>query len=211
MATYKLTYFDFAGRAEPIRQAFVIAGIPFEDKRVSFAEFGAMKESGDLRWGTVPSLDIVGTDGKTTTISQSMAILRFVSRKGGLYPADPIEAAMVDEILDALQDMNNAIVPSVKEPDAEKKAAMRVELAKTLVQMFERFEKRYEENGSNGWAVGASISAADLALFENARWTSTGILDGIPTTILDTCPQVKGLRERVLSNSKIAKYYASKQ
>ncbi|CAM9858884.1 unnamed protein product [Choristocarpus tenellus] len=124
MTTYKLTYFNIAGRAEPIRQAFVIANIPFEDYRIPSAEFRAKKASGDLRWGTVPSLDIVGTDGKTTTISQTLAIFRFVSRKGGLYPADPVEAARVDEILDAYQDMNSVVNAFDSESDAEKKAAM---------------------------------------------------------------------------------------
>lgn len=38
-----LTYFDFPGRAEPIRMALAMTGDEWEDKRLSFEEFGALK------------------------------------------------------------------------------------------------------------------------------------------------------------------------
>jgi hypothetical protein len=39
----KLIYFDTEGRAEPIRLALFVGGIPFEDKRISGEEFGLLK------------------------------------------------------------------------------------------------------------------------------------------------------------------------
>jgi len=39
----KLTYFDIEGVAEPIRLALVLSGIPFEDHRIKFDEWPAMK------------------------------------------------------------------------------------------------------------------------------------------------------------------------
>ncbi|CAN0461497.1 unnamed protein product, partial [Scytosiphon promiscuus] len=38
-----LTYFDFAGPAEPVRLALAMTGQPWEDKRVFSQEFSALK------------------------------------------------------------------------------------------------------------------------------------------------------------------------
>ena len=47
----KLTYFNFGGRAEAIRLAFVVGGVPFEDERLSFAEVAAKKAAGAFKYG----------------------------------------------------------------------------------------------------------------------------------------------------------------
>jgi len=92
----KLLYFNFPGKGECIRLAFHYGGIPFEDYRFSSREeFTKMKESGELQFGQVPALVV---DGKTLT--QSAAILRFVGKRAGLYPEDPVLAAHVDAIMD---------------------------------------------------------------------------------------------------------------
>ncbi|EDM64598.1 hypothetical protein PE36_09853, partial [Moritella sp. PE36] len=100
MPKYKLTYFDIdGGRAEPLRIAFHTAGINFEDKRISFPEFGEMRS--DTRFNSVPVLDIDGAQ-----ITQSNAISRYVGKMGGLYPADDLQALYCDEVLDALEDIS---------------------------------------------------------------------------------------------------------
>ena len=43
MPSYKLTYFDIRGRGEVVRLIFKAAEVEFEDKRVKFEEWGALK------------------------------------------------------------------------------------------------------------------------------------------------------------------------
>ena len=38
-----LTYFDFAGPAEPVRMALAMTGQPWEDNRISFSDLPALK------------------------------------------------------------------------------------------------------------------------------------------------------------------------
>ncbi len=49
--SYKLYYFDFYARGEPIRMLFNHAKVAFEDKRVQFSEFPELKASGKLEFG----------------------------------------------------------------------------------------------------------------------------------------------------------------
>ncbi len=45
MADYKLTYFDLQGRAETSRLLLVYGGVQWEDERIEFDKWPAMKES----------------------------------------------------------------------------------------------------------------------------------------------------------------------
>jgi prostaglandin-H2 D-isomerase / glutathione transferase len=72
----KLYYFDLYGRAEPIRWAFVLAGVEFEDIRVTGDSWKALKEEdGKLEFGQVPMLEL--DDG--TKLCQGDAILEYLN------------------------------------------------------------------------------------------------------------------------------------
>ena len=78
-------YLDKRVKGECIRLALVVAGIPFEDVRVSYAEVAAMRDAGRLPFSQVPVMQI-GDD--PTLHGQSQALLRWAGRKGGLYPEE---------------------------------------------------------------------------------------------------------------------------
>ena len=59
MATIKLSYFDFSGgRGEPARLALNLAGIDFEDQRISLADWPTVKA--DYPYQQVPVMEIDG-------------------------------------------------------------------------------------------------------------------------------------------------------
>ena len=63
-----------------------------------------MKESGELPYGQVPALAVGGK-----ILGQSSAIMRYIGKATGLYPEDPVVAALVDSILDSEADMTAGI------------------------------------------------------------------------------------------------------
>ena len=99
---------------QPIRIAFRAAGIDFEDKRLSYADFGAAKKAGQYPTG-VPVLQ--QPDGRT--ITQSLAMLRYAGRLGQLYPSDPADGLAVDEVLDVCADVLTRC-PQDKDPEVKK-------------------------------------------------------------------------------------------
>ncbi len=74
---YKLHYFNFYGRGEPIRLLLTHAKIPFEDIRMTLPEWPAAK--GNFEFGQVPVLEVTDAEGKVTKYSQTNSILRYLS------------------------------------------------------------------------------------------------------------------------------------
>src|SRR3954453_11207441 len=92
MAKLKLAYFDFhGGRGEPARLALSIGGIAFKDDRVPTSEWPRRKPNSPF--GGFPVLEV---DGEV--VAQSNAITRYVGKLADLYPSDPWQAALCDEV-----------------------------------------------------------------------------------------------------------------
>ena len=96
---YTLYYFNLYVRAEPSRMLLSKAGVNFEDRRIEFAEWPELKPT--MPNAQVPALKL--EDG--TLMGESLCILRFLAQSHGFYPNDPKEAAVVDEALEAYQDL----------------------------------------------------------------------------------------------------------
>ena len=79
--TVRLTYLDAKASGEPIRLALFVAGIAFDDRRVTYSQIAALRDSGYLPFGQVPALEVDGV-----VFAQSQAILRWVGWHSGLYP-----------------------------------------------------------------------------------------------------------------------------
>ena len=78
----KLVYFNVYGRGEPTRMALNHAKMPFEDSRVEFAEWGAMKAAKG------PSYALPAFEHEGIVMNQSISILRYVGILTGAYPKD---------------------------------------------------------------------------------------------------------------------------
>lgn len=87
----KLTYFNGAGRAEFPRLIFHFGGIAFEDKRIDYLTFAALKPT--LLLGQVPVQEVDGV-----AYSQSMAIARYAAKLASIFPEDPLKALEIDMI-----------------------------------------------------------------------------------------------------------------
>lgn len=202
MAKLKLTYFDFhGGRGEPARLALSIGGIEFEDDRVPLTDWELRKA--DTPYGALPVLEV---DGQT--LAQSNAINRYVGKLTDLYPTDPWQAALCDEVMEAVEDIINELVATFNLPEEQKKAQRQALAEGPITFYLTRLQERLEAHGGRYFAADR-LSVADLKVFIWIRQMRSGVLDHLPTDLPDrVAPKLMDHCERVKNDPGVKAYYA---
>ena len=204
MPHYKLTYFDFdGGRGEPIRIAFHVAGIAFEDNRLNFEQFNQMRQG-----TTFSSLPVLEIDG--VPVTQSNAICRFVGNMAGLYPADAMQALYCDEVLEAQEDLAHYIVPTFGLRGDELRLA-REKLVDGWMSVYLKGLEQLLLRGGGHYFANNGLTMADLKTFVTTRWLRSGALDHVPTDLVQRLtPGLVEHQERVGGDPRVVAYYASR-
>lgn len=200
----KLTYFNLPGRGEATRLALSIGNVKFTDERIQFPSWKELKPN--TPWGSLPILTL--TDG--TVIAQQRAILRFVGKEVGLYPTDPVTAARVDELIDATEDIlptTNKVGEGLnkEEKEAARKAAC--EEGGVVYQLLTKIDGAISANDESVFAVGDSLTIADLFIYCTSTFIVSGFYDGIPSDTLDRFVNLHNLRKEVRSNPSVCTWY----
>lgn len=204
MPQFKLTYFDFdGGRAEPIRIAFHIGGIAFEDNRITFPQFAEIRSG--LRFNAVPILEI-----DRVQVTQSNAIGSYVAKMAGLYPADDLQALYCDEVTGALEDIDHYVVQTFGlEGDALQLA--REALIENRLSVFLRGLDALLTRGGGEYFSGNQLTIADLKAFCSMRSLSSGKLDHIPADLVrEWAPGLFEHQQRIALEPGVIAYYASR-
>ena len=225
-----LLYFDIHGLGARIRLAAAVGGVALEDRRFrDRAEFTAMKLGAELPFGQVPLLllyDDADAAAPPRKLAQSSAILRYVCRRGGLHPADDLEAALVDAALVAESDAF-AAVGCAKYRDrngfaslegAALEAAERALRCEVVPRHLDNLERALRASAT-GWVAGTPRPAAcDFAWGTNLRDLRAGGHSGfLPAAVLqeaapDGAPRfaaVNAFVDKFLALPEVAAYYAA--
>lgn len=206
MSQLRLTYFDAPGRAEPVRIALFLAGVAFEDRRLNYPGFAALKEQGAFPLGSVPVLEVDGV-----TLVQTGAMLRYAAHLGGggLYPADAMQAFLVDSVIDTLNDtVAHALTPSLLERDPAKKLEMRKALVAGTLARALRYLEGLCARSEGPFLLGASLTIADLLLGVTVQQYRSGVLDGIGPEVLEPYPRLCALGDAFAAHPSIAAWHA---
>ena len=194
-------------RAEVLRVSLFISNIPFEDVRISREEFINMIKTGYLPNGKkVPfhQLPVIEVDGEI--IGQTGAIARYCGKISNLYSNDNINAAKIDQIIDAATDITNLVSPTIREKDEQKKFEDRLLLKNKLLPRWFRYLENILSESTSDWFVENKMTIADIAMWRLLGWLISGIIDGIPTTIVDSYPKLKNIHTNVHHHSKVQEW-----
>jgi glutathione S-transferase len=205
MPKLTLTYFDFDGsRGEVPRLAMHIGGVAFEDRRIARKDWMALRDT--MPFQQLPVLDV---DGKV--ITQSNTINRYVGKLAGLYPKDDWQAARADEVMDAVEDLTTRIGATIRMDDEARKKAREELAAGPIPRFLQQLEARLKAGGGE-WFVENRLTVADLKCYILVRWLKSGVIDHVPSDIVDrNAPLLAKHLERVANHPKIAAYYAARK
>ena len=193
-------------RAEVLRVSLFIKDIPFEDVRVSREEFIHMIKTGFLPNGMkVPfhQLPVIEVDGEI--IGQTGAIARYCGKISNLYADDMLKAAKIDQIIDAATDITNVVSPTIREKDEVKKMENRKILVNKLLPRWFRYLENLLLEDDSTWFV-EKMTIADIAIWRLLGWLTSGIIDGIPTSIVDDFPKLKNIHHQVHTHPKVQEW-----
>lgn len=204
MTSYRLTYFDIdGGRGEPIRIALHAAGIDFEDNRIAFADFQALRK--DYRFTCLPVFEI---DGKAVT--QSNAIARYVGKMAGLYPTDDLQALYCDEVLGAMEDLSNQVGKTFFLQGEELRIA-REKLVDGWLTIYVKGLDELLARGGGEYFADGRLTVADLKVFVQTRRLASGTLDHVPPDLVERlAPALAAHRERIEFHPVVTAWYASR-
>ena len=202
--TIKLTYFDIEGVAEAVRLALVLSGTPFEDVRVQFPDWPAMKPSTPN--GQLPIMTIGGDDANVKT--QSKAMLRWVgmTKSKTLYPTEKVFE--IEEIIGILEDLQRAFMPAhyigmrpasfghpegFQSTEEGKKLTelMRTKFVKEeLPKYIKHLTDKMENHGGPFLVAGTEPTVADCVAVPLLRSFTRGIMDHVDPHCLDAYPTI---------------------
>ena len=194
-------------RAEVLRVSLFISNTPFEDVRITREEFINMIKTGYLPNGKkVPfhQLPVIEVDGEI--IGQTGAIARYCGKISNLYSKDNINAAKIDQIIDAATDITNLVSPTIREKDEQKKVEDRLILKNKLLPRWFRYLENILSESASDWFVENKMTIADIAMWRLLGWLISGIIDGIPTTIVDSYPKLKNIHTNVHHHPKVQEW-----
>ena len=200
MSKPKLIYFDApVSRGEECRLALHLAGVDFEDVRVKVADWPALKER--MPYGALPVLELPGGPA----LAHSNAILVLIGRRHGLHPADDVEAARHEGMMQHVEDLRAKVSPTLRMGDAEKKAAREALVADFLPAWARAAERNIERGPFFG---GDRIHVVNLKHYMAVRWLSGGKVDHIPATIFADYPKLTGVHDAVRDHPGVKAWYA---
>ena len=202
MPKLKLSYFDMhGGRGEPARLALAIGGIAFEDHRFAFPEFADVKKS--TPFGQVPVLQVDGIQ-----VTQCDAINRYVGKLAGLYPVDPYQALLCDEVMYVVEEASVKLGPTFRMTGDEQKTARLALVNGSMPQYLGWLQSQLLAHGGEYFADNR-LTVADLKVFVDVRGLNSGRLDHVPTDLVEkVAPALNAHMRRVAEHPAVVAHYA---
>jgi len=188
----KLIYFDGRGKGEISRLIMAEGNIQYEDNRISFQSWNALRAL--MPFGQLPVLEINGYQ-----LAQSNAIEHYLATLSGLNGTNALEQAQIDMIVEGVKDATkNFYTAQFSNDEILKKEQLSNYFKEECGRWAAKFEKLL---GGNSYFIGDRLTLADIYVFA----TYSDVLER-NNDCLDKTPFLKAVIERVGSRPNIKKW-----
>ncbi|KAG0370149.1 hypothetical protein BGX24_002114 [Mortierella sp. AD032] len=158
-ASFKLKYFPILANGATARDLLSYGGVEWTP--VAPADWNAEKKQ--TPFYLMPVLHVVGENGKTASLAETVVVEHFLAKKFGLLGSNEYEESIIKMIHSSSAALQNAFAGSVtwNEPEAKAKGLAFFTSA-TLPSWIETHERHLMDNGNNGHYLGNKLSLADI-------------------------------------------------
>ena len=144
-------------------------------------------------------------------VAQCNGINRYCGKLAGLYPEDAVQAALCDEVMDAIEDVAVRFVRTMFIQDEDELKRARQAFAEGIMTSHAKALAARLENSGGSWFAGGDLTVADLKVFLWVRHMRSGNVDHVPTDALDkVAPTLVAHFDRVNAHPKVRGYYDSR-
>ncbi|KAI8321834.1 glutathione S-transferase [Martensiomyces pterosporus] len=209
-SSYVLRYFNVQGFAETSRILLTVARADWTEEHPDWP-----KEKASQPFGHMPVLVQKNANGKVDfVLSESQVIERYIARKFGLLPSDPMQSARQEQLRDQYSDLWKTHVAYCKSTGESRKAAAAryEEDARKIVEVHSRVLR---ENGNNGHFFGDKLSYIDIAayaFFKFFRLEGPRALERqLNIFSLENAPEINKLVATVEADPALEPYFAAER
>jgi len=212
----QLKYFNARGAAELCRVLFAIGGVIYEDIRFDISPgtmkspaFELAKASGELQMNLNRAPVLITDEG--VAIGQSKAMERFLAKRFGLMGNSPTEEALVDCVSEHCRDVRDAAMRKgfsafARGKTEEEKKVLREEwFLSDLPSMLGKIDEAVQLSGTHGFAVGSSLSLADVSIWSFLRDCPASDAEDV-SKAAENCHALNAIAFTVASDPKVIKW-----
>eukprot|EP01087_Luapelamoeba_hula_P004908 TRINITY_DN148_c0_g1_i1.p1 TRINITY_DN148_c0_g1~~TRINITY_DN148_c0_g1_i1.p1 ORF type:complete len:219 (+),score=57.49 TRINITY_DN148_c0_g1_i1:347-1003(+) len=201
-----LTYFNLPALGHLPRLVLAVAGVDYHWNGVDREDWMSKKSeylaTGKFPFGQMP----VYQESGGFVLSQTKAIVRYLSNKHGLVGDNEQEAALIDSVNEGVGDLVTPVPVIVFRTAEEEKPAARAKyVSETFAPALANLDRFISNNmaGQSHYFVGSKLSYADLAFYR--LWLFVKDFEGGREAVAKY-PNLEALLERVANTPSIKKF-----
>jgi glutathione S-transferase len=131
-----------------------------------------------------------------------------VGKLAGLYPTDPLQALLCDEVMYVVEEASVKIGPTFRMTGEEQKTARLALVNGSMPQYLGWLQSQLLAHGGAFFADNR-LTVADLKVFVDVRGLNSGRLDHVPTDLVEkVAPALNAHMQRIAQNPAVVAYYA---